>query len=270
MRGKGAAEGLDRGRLELDPRRHAVAAEAAQVLGAGGQPGVQVVGRDAPARPPSGAVLERDRPRTGRCQRSTSRDATIPTTPGCQPSPATTIARPARLRRAGGVGGEQDAGLGLPAVAVQQIQLACHLLGARAVLGQQQLERGVGAAHPAGGVEAWAEPEAERVLRRRSAGSSAATAISARRPGLRVRPSATQALAHDAAVLAPQRHEVADGGERGEVEVLLGARAGPPWQRLRELQRDPGGAQLGAAVAAQRRVHDDAVRQHAPRAGGDR
>src|SRR5919106_396190 len=28
----------------------------------------------------------------GRRQRSTSRDATIPTTPGCQPSPATTIA----------------------------------------------------------------------------------------------------------------------------------------------------------------------------------
>ena len=58
--GKGATEGLDGGRVELDPCRHAVSAVAAQVLGAGGEPGVQVVGRDAPARPTSYAVLERD------------------------------------------------------------------------------------------------------------------------------------------------------------------------------------------------------------------
>ena len=48
----------------------------------------------------------------------------MPTTPGCQPSPATTIAAWLRLRRAGGLGGEQDARLGLLAVAVEQVELA--------------------------------------------------------------------------------------------------------------------------------------------------
>ena len=69
-----------------------------------------------------------------------------------------------RLRRAGGLGGEQDARLGLLAVAVQEVELAGHLAGARGVVGEEQLERGVGSLHAPGGVDARAEPEPERVL----------------------------------------------------------------------------------------------------------
>ena len=46
-------EGIEAGRLDLEPRRHPVAAEARQVLGARREPGVQVVGADA-ARPTRG------------------------------------------------------------------------------------------------------------------------------------------------------------------------------------------------------------------------
>ena len=52
---------------------------------------MQVVGGDAAARAAAGAVASAITTQ-GRRQRSTSREATIPTTPGCQPSPATTIA----------------------------------------------------------------------------------------------------------------------------------------------------------------------------------
>ena len=100
----------------------------------------------------------------GRRQRSTSRDATIPTTPGCQPSPATTMAPWCGLRRTGGLGGEQDARLGLLAVAVEEVQLAGDLPRARGIVGEQQLERGVRSLHAPGRVDARAEPEAERVL----------------------------------------------------------------------------------------------------------
>ena len=123
--------------------------------------------------------------RTGRQWRSTSRDATIPMTPGCHPSPATTYrgARAPAARSAASAANEMRS-LGVPALAVEQVELARDLAGARVVLGQQQLERGVGAAHPPGGVDARPEPEAERVLGRASPGRRAATRISARRPGL--------------------------------------------------------------------------------------
>ena len=89
----------------------------------------------------------------GRRQRSTRREATMPTTPGCQPSPATTIAAACACGAQRALGREQDARLGLAAVAVQQVELAGHLRGALVVLGEQQLERGVGPLHPPGGVD---------------------------------------------------------------------------------------------------------------------
>ena len=90
------------------------------------------------------------------------------------------------LRGARALGGEQDPCLGFPAVAVEQVELARHLGRARVVLREQQLERRRRALHPAGGVDARAEPEAERLLPD-LAGSTDATSMSARSPGLRVR-----------------------------------------------------------------------------------
>ena len=73
----------------------------------------------------------------------------MPTTPGCQPSPATTIAPwPACGRQAASAANRMRVSACL-AVAVEQVELARHLRGAAAVLGEQQLERGVGPAHAA-------------------------------------------------------------------------------------------------------------------------
>ena len=96
-----------------------------------------------------------------------------------------------------------------------------------------------------------------------------------------------QAAADERAVLADERHDVGDRGQRDEVEVLLErARAAaasrrdrrrahrPPrasggvLERLGELEGDGGGAEVGARVAAERRVHDRRVGQHAVGAGG--
>ena len=63
------------------------------------------------------------------------------------------------------------------------------------------------------------KPTARASTRR---GSTCATRISARRPGLRASRAARQALAHEAAVLAAQRDAVGHGGERDEVEVGVG------------------------------------------------
>ena len=197
-------------------------------------------------------------------QRSTSREATIPTTPGCQPSPATTIARGAGLRRASALGGEEDARLGLLAVAVEQIELASHLRCARLVLGEQQLERSGGPLHPARGVDARAEPEAERLLPH--AGRLHGRDLhECPQPGLARPCQRGQALAHDAPVLVPQRDDVADGCERGQVEVLVGLRRDRGRRRPRRpsesLSATPGRAELGAGVVAERRVHHRAVGQ---------
>ena len=98
-------------------------------------------------------------------------------------------------------------------------------------------------------------------------GSTRATRISARRPGLRVARQRAQAGAHEPAVLAAQRHEVGDRRERDEVEVVVGQSPGPrpraAQQRLRELvaRRPP---RTGPGTGSRRaRVHDRRVGQRA-------
>src|SRR3954470_23542203 len=71
-----------------------------------------------------------------------------------------------RLRMLGtrGLGLEQDARLGVLTLAVEQVELVGDVGGATFVLGEDQLEGGVGALEAAGGVDARGEPEAEGVL----------------------------------------------------------------------------------------------------------
>ena len=79
------------------------------------------------------------------------------------------------------------------------------------------------------------------------------------RAGQRAQPGA-----HEPAVLAAERHDVGHRGERDEIEVLVRrprVLARGLEQRLGELVRDRGGAQVGARVAADRRVHDRRGRQ---------
>ena len=126
----------------------------------------------------------------GRRQRSTSRDATIPTTPGCQPSPATTIApscacgaqaasaanrmrvsasRRSRLRRS-------SSRATSPARAASSVRSSSRAASARCMR-PAALMRG-----PRRNPSECSES---------SPGATAPTSIRARRPGLRVRPSAT-------------------------------------------------------------------------------
>ena len=88
-----AANASTRSGSIVRPGGGSVAAEALEVLGASGQSGMEVERR--PERPepfqsrrPAPAIST-----TGRLYRSTSREATIPITPSCQSSPATTYPR---------------------------------------------------------------------------------------------------------------------------------------------------------------------------------
>ena len=103
-------------------------------------------------------------------------------------------------------------------------------------------------------------------------GSTAVTRSSALQPGSRGAGDRAQALLHERAVLAHERHEVGDRRERDEVELRLqlgGVAPGRPVERLRELVRDAGRAQLGR-VATDRRVHDRAGGQRVAPGGGGR
>ena len=160
-----------------------------------------------------------------------------------------------------------DLGLGLPrdplldgaTLGVQRVELARDLGGALPVLGDEQLERGVGAANPAGGVQARGEPEAER------AGVEVARVGAGDRderpdPRLPARRQCLEALLDEPPVLTAERDEVGDRGERDEIEIVGRRRRS---ERLRELVGDARPAQLFARVAAHRRVDDRRVRQGA-------
>ncbi len=82
-------------------------------------------------------------------------------------------------------------------------------------------------------------------------------------PGARER---AQPVAHEPAVLAEQRDDVGDRGERHELELvgtLALVEARPSAQRLCELHRHSRGAELLARVGAEHRVHDRRVGQRA-------
>ncbi len=96
----------------------------------------------------------------------------MPMTPSCQSSFQRTYPRRARsAREAPRQRGRlsQDPVLDRLPVAVQLLELGRELLRALGVVGEDQLERDVGAAEPAGGVDARCEAEADggRVDRRR-------------------------------------------------------------------------------------------------------
>ena len=91
---------------------------------------------------------------------------------------------------------------------------------AQRVLGEEQLEPGVGAVQAPGRVQPRREREAERAL-------VDAARVDARdrhqraQPRLARRRQRAQATAHERAVLADQRDHVGDRRERDEVEVVL-------------------------------------------------
>jgi hypothetical protein len=261
-------EGLDAVRGDVEPGRHPMPAVAAEVRRAGSQGGVQVERRDAATRAAPGAVpVERDHDARSAMALDEPR-GDDPDHPRVPVLAGEHVRGLVGVRGERGLGREGDPHLGVLALLVEQVELTGYFACPRVVGREQQLERGVRAPHPPGRVDARAEaePEPARVECARVARGDPHQGAQARLAGARDR---LQSLADDAAVLADERHDVADRREGDEVEVLLGVLRGGTscgGQRLRELVRDAGRAQVGERVATERRVHDRAVRQRLARA----
>ena len=147
--------------------------------------------------------------------------------PRCRPRPGASPPPPPRSRPraacggAGGLGGEQDARLGLLAVAVQEVELVGHLAPrASSSSVSSSSRRGVGPLQPPRGVDPRRRAGSRARCSRALPGSTPRPPSARAGPACAVRRERHEALAHDAPVLAAQRHEVADRGERREVEVL--------------------------------------------------
>ena len=194
------------------------------------------------------------------------REATIPTTPGCQPSPAITTAGASRTssgsspQRALGAG--ERLALGEAPLAVGAVQLLRDLGGAVGVGGQHQLDPGVGAVEAPRGVDPRRQAEAEVAL---VDALDLAARSGDQRPQADPLPAAGlgDALPDERAVLAAKGHEVGDRGEGDEVEVGEVGRVdiGPLAKGRGELVGDRRRAELLERIAGDPRVQDRAVRQ---------
>ena len=153
----------------------------------------------------------------------------------------------------------QDLTLDRAALDVDRVELGRDRPRALLIVCQQQLESGVGAPQPPRGVDPRRQAEPERVGVQQ-AGIRARRLHQRAQAGLGRVGHRGDALAHQPAVLAAQRHHVGDRRERHELDVV-GRRVGP--KRLRKLVRNAGATQVGAGVSAHRRVNDRAVRQAA-------
>jgi hypothetical protein len=142
------------------------------------------------------------------------------------------FAQPVRQLAAGRLGGGVDLALGRPPLGVGPPQLGCDLLGARLVLGQQQLDPGVGPVEPAGGVDPRRQAKGEIALV--EPGRLAARRGDQRpQPWTPSSPHLRQTPPHEVPVLPHQRDHVGDGRQGDQVEVGVGVarsvgRAAPP------------------------------------------
>ena len=97
-----------------------------------------------------------------------------------------------------------------------------------------------------------------------SAGATPPTSISARSPGLRVRPSATRpsrTMRRFSPRSGTRSQTVASAARSTSSAASAGSRPAAANSASLSFSTTPGGAQLGTAVVAERRVHDRAVGQ---------
>ena len=166
----------------------------------------------------------------GRWWRSAIREATMPITPGCQPSAASTYAAgsapPARAAATCASASKRIRVSTSRRSTLTRSSSAADRARPLDVGGQQQLEPGVGAVQPPGGVDPRREPEPDRA-RVDPARVDARDLHQRLQPGLARRRERAQPLAHEPPVLVHERHAVGHGGERDEVEVGVGRAPGP-------------------------------------------
>jgi hypothetical protein len=213
-------KGIEATPLHLQAGRRPVAPVARQVAGAGVQAGEQVVGGDRASRAAPPVAVEGDQHRRavvalGQPRGDDPDDARVPIL--AREHVGRPLAGLGDLR----LGGEQDARLDVAALGVGHVELARRRLGAPLVLGEHELETGVGATQTAGGVDPGSEAESDGAgvehgrldLGHPHQGPQAGLGGD----GQRAEPPA-----HDGPVLPAQRDAVGDRGEGDEVEVLVG------------------------------------------------
>ncbi len=128
----------------------------------------------------------------------------------------------------------EHAAFDLAPLAVQPVELARAVGGARLVVGDQAFDAEAHVGEPAGGIEARPGDEAE--VEARGFGHVASSGAQQRgEAGLRLcGANAMQALRHEIAVVRIQRHHVGDGAKRHEIgectEVHLGLQGAAPSQ----------------------------------------
>ena len=114
---------------------------------------------------------------------------------------------------------EADSLLDVAPFGVQMVELLGQRLRSSLILGEQQLKRAVGPVQSPGGVDARRQAEGQRQLidmqRVNTGDTHQRTQARARRSS-----EGTQASAHQSTVLAKQRHDVGDGCQRDELELL--------------------------------------------------
>ena len=159
------AERLDAVAGDGQAGRGAVAAVAQQLVGAGGEAGEEVEARDRAAGARALVAVERDQDgravvALGDAGGDDPDHARVPALGGEHVRGRAGRALLGQQR----LGLEADARLDVAALGVDRVELGGDLAGALAVGGQQELEPGVGAVEPAGGVEPRREAEADRAL----------------------------------------------------------------------------------------------------------
>ena len=145
-------------------------------------------------------------------------------------------------RRLGLVG---DAALGLAALVVGGVELGGDLARPRVVVGQHQLDAGVGAVEAARRRSGAAPRRKAMSPSSTRSGSTFATSISARMPGPAGPAQLGEPAPGEGPVLVDERDEVGDGRQRDEVEVASGRR------RRRRRSRSSAWTSLWATAAPQ-------------------
>ena len=197
---------------------------------------------------------------TGRWWRSTIREATIPTTPGCHPSPASTYENRSPLADCSATCASAShtirCSTARRSVLTRSSSDAISAARRSSAVSSSSRPASARRSRPAALIRgASRKPERARVERARIGLRDGHQRAQARSRRTRQR---QQALAHEPAVLADERHQVGDRRERDQLDVVLDAGRA---ERLRELVGDRGSAQVGARVPAHGGMDDLAVGQ---------
>ncbi len=254
---EGLAKGVEVLGSQLQPGGRPVATEGGQVLGAGLEPGEQVEPGDAATRAPAPAfAVEGDHDRRPVMALDHARGddpdhARVPALAG--DDDRRRLHHLFRQLSPGGLGGVCDLALGRPALAVCPTQLIGDLGCPTGVLGEKQLDPGIGPVEPSRGVDPWRQPEGQVALVEpgRLAFRRFHQCLDSRPLH---QPHLLQSPLDQRPVLADQRHDVRHRRQRHEVELPLRVTGGgSPGSLARGVPGDPPPGASAPLQAAGRR-----------------